>query len=109
MTDTIKVLGQLDATAVVEEELYTVPDVTVATISTIAVCNRTASPITFRLSVSVNDVATTNKDYLFYDAALAANSTMTATLGLTLGQNDTIRTFTSANGMSFNLFGVETS
>lgn len=59
--------------------------------------------------MSVDDAATATKDYLFYDTPLEANSTLTAVLGLTLGQNDTIRTYASATGLSFALYGVETS
>ncbi len=109
MADVIKILNQLAAASATEEELYTVPNVTVTTVSTLVICNRTAGNLTFRVSVSVNDVATANKDYLFYDAPIAANGTVTVTIGMTLGQNDTIRTYASATGLSFNLFGVETS
>ena len=108
MSDTIKVLGQLAAAAATEEDLYTVTNLAQTTCSTLVICNRTASVVTFRVSVSVNDAATATKDYLFYDTAIAGNTTVTATLGITLGQNDTMRTYVSATGLSFNLFGVET-
>jgi len=109
MSDVIKVLGQLDAAATTEEDLYTVPNLAQSTVSTLVICNRTAASISFRLSVSVNDAATTDKDYLFYDAPVAGNTTITVTIGMTLGQNDTVRTYASAVDMSFNLFGVETT
>ena len=66
MADAIKVLGQLDAAAATEETLYTVPNLTQTTVSTLVICNRSVAAITFRVSVSVNGAATTNKDYLFY-------------------------------------------
>jgi hypothetical protein len=109
MSDTIKVLGQLAAAATTEEDLYTVPDLSMTTTSTLMVCNRTAAPLTFRVSVSVNSVATTTKDYLFYDVSLAGNTSMSAVIGMTLYQNDAVRVYASATGLSFNLFGVETS
>ena len=109
MSDVLKILGQIAAASATEEDLYTAPNLSQVTCSTLAVCNRTAGTITFRISISVDDAATATKDYLFYDAPLEANSTLTAVLGLTLGQNDTIRTYASAAGLNFTLFGVETS
>ncbi len=109
MADVTKVLGQLAAAATTEEDLYTSPNLTQVTCSSLVVANRTASALTFRVSISVDDAATATKDYLFYDVSLAGNSTLTATLGITLGQNDTVRTYASGTGLSFNLFGVETS
>lgn len=108
MSDNLKVLGQLDAAATTEEDLYAVPDTYVATCSSLMVCNRTAAQVSFRVSVAVAAATTDPKNYLFYDVPLAGNSTFAAVLGITLGQNDVIRTYASATGLSFNLFGVET-
>lgn len=107
MAVTRKVLGQSAPSATTETELYTVPGATTAVVSTITICNRGASAATFRVSVSVNDVATANKDYIYYDVALAANDTFAATMGITLGANDTIRVYASSANLSFNLFGQE--
>ena len=107
MADVIKILGQTANNAVTV--LYTVPNLTQTTISTLVVANRTASELSFRVSVSPAGAATVDADYLFYDTPLAPNSTMTATLGITLAQSDVMRTYSSGTGMSFNLFGVETS
>ncbi len=110
MARTLKILGQVAAAAATEEDLYTVPTATETMVSTLSVCNRTAASLTFRASIAVNDVpVTTDKDYIFYGAPLDANSTMTATLGMTLGANDTVRVYASAAGLSFTLFGVETT
>ena len=109
MSDTIKVLGQLAAAATTEEDLYTVPNLAQTTCSSVTICNRSSSSISFRISVAVDDVTTTDQDYIFYDAPLGANATLSVILGMTLYQNDTVRTYASATGMSFNLFGVETS
>lgn len=109
MADVLKVLGQLAAAATTEEDLYNVPNLAQTTVSTLVVCNRGATTLTFRVSVAVNDVATADKGYLFYDTPIDGNSTLTVTIGMTFGQNDTVRTYASATGLSFNLFGVETS
>lgn len=108
MADELKPLGQLAAAATTEETLYTTPTTVQTTCSSLVVANRTGGTLTFRISVSTNGAATTNKDYLFYDVPLNGNSTFAIVLGLTLGPGDVVRTYASATGLSFNLFGVET-
>tara|TARA_R110002073_G_scaffold1597_1_gene11232 strand:- start:779 stop:1108 length:330 start_codon:yes stop_codon:yes gene_type:complete len=109
MTDVIKVLGQLDPAATTTTTLYTVPDLTQTTVSSLVICNRTGSSITFRVSVHVAGAGADDKQFLFYDQALAANTTQTVVIGICLGQTDVIKVYASAVDVSFNLFGVETS
>ncbi len=106
--DKLKVLGQIAAGAATAEALYTVPSLAQTTTSSLVVCNRTAGELTFRVSVHVAGAGADDKQYLFYDAPLAANSTLTAVLGLTLVETDVVKTYASATGLSFSLFGVET-
>ena len=114
MADSIKVLGQAK-NPTSETDLYTVPVTTATvpvesftTISTLVICNRTTGALTFRASIAVDGGATDDKDYFFYDAPIAANTTITATLGMTMSGADVMRINGSATGLSFNLFGVET-
>jgi len=109
MSDVLKVLGQIAAASATEEDLYTVPNLALTTASSIIICNRTASPLTFRVSVAVAGAATADKDFIFYDAPIPGNSTVTAVVGMTMNQSDVVRTYASGTGLSFNLFGVETS
>lgn len=109
MSDVLKVLGQLDAAATTAQDLYTAPNLAQVTCSTLVVCNRTAGGLTFRVSIRVAGVAANDKQYLFYDTAIAANTTLTVTIGMTLAQTDVVTTYASATGLSFSLFGVETS
>ena len=109
MADAIKVLGQLDVSATTITTLYTVPDLTQTTISSLVVCNRSGSGITFRVSVHVNGAGADDKQFIFYDEALAATTTRTVVIGMCLGQKDTVKVYSSAANVSFNLFGVETS
>lgn len=106
MADTLKVLGQAAPAATTETDLYTVPGATTATASTLVVANRSTAT-TFRLSVSVGGAATANKDYIAYDVPLAANETITFTVGLSLGAADKVRVFAGSADVSFSLFGVE--
>jgi len=109
MADAIKVLGQLDVSATTITTLYTVPDLTQTTISSLVVCNRSGSGITFRVSVHVNGAGADDKQFIFYDEALAATTTRTVVIGMCLGQKDIVKVYSSAANVSFNLFGVETS
>ena len=109
MTDVIKVLGQLDPSATTATTLYTVPDLTLTTVSSLVVCNRTGSAITYRASVRVAGASADDKQYLFYDKSLAANSTDAHVIGITLNQADVVTVYVGSANMSFSLFGVETS
>jgi|TARA_R110002012_G_scaffold28645_1_gene89745 hypothetical protein len=109
MADAIKILGQLDVSATTITTLYTVPDLTQTTVSSLVVCNRSGSGITFRVSVHVNGAGADDKQFIFYDEALAATTTRTVVIGMCLGQKDVVKVYSSAANVSFNLFGVETS
>lgn len=107
MTDTLKVLGQADPLATTLTDLYTVPAVTQAAISSLTVCNRTGATQTFRVTVAPAGAADTAKHYLYYDLPIAPNDTFIATVGITLGATDKVRCYASAQALSFNLFGTE--
>jgi hypothetical protein len=109
MADSLKVLGQVDPAATTTTVLYTVPDKTQTTVSSIVAANRTGSAITFRLSVHVGGASADDKQYLYYDKSVAANDTLTIVIGITLDQTDVIKVYTSAVDMSFNIFGCETT
>jgi hypothetical protein len=109
MTDVIKVLGQLDVSATTTTVLYTVPNLTQTTVSSLVICNRSGSGITFRVSIHVAGAGADDKQFIFYDQALAANTTQTVVIGICLGQADIVKVYASAANVSFNLFGVETS
>lgn len=108
MADILKVLGQLDPSATTTTVLYTVPDMTQTTISSIVAANRTGSAITFRLSVHVAGAGADDKQYLYYDKSVAANDSLAIVIGITLNQTDVLKVYTSAVNMSFNVFGCET-
>ena len=109
MADSLKVLGQLDPAATTTTVLYTVPDKTQTTVSSVVAANRTGSAITFRLSVHVAGAGADDKQYLYYDKSVAANDSLTIVIGITLNQTDVIKVYTSAVDMSFNIFGCETT
>tara|TARA_R100000951_G_scaffold58816_1_gene49468 strand:- start:258 stop:587 length:330 start_codon:yes stop_codon:yes gene_type:complete len=109
MSDAIKILGQLDVSATTVTTLYTTPDLTQTTVSSLVICNRSGSAITFRVSVHVEGASADDKQFLFYNQSLAAETTQTVVIGICLGQKDVMKVYSSAANVSFNLFGVETS
>lgn len=108
MAEAIKVLSQTKPSATTLTDSYTVPGATTAVISTIVVCNQGAAT-SYRLSIAVAGLADTAKQYIAYDAPLAANESRTFTLGVTLGAADVVRVYNTLATVSFNVFGVEES
>lgn len=110
MAEALKILGQLAPASTNLSDLYTVPALTMATISSITVCNITSTLTNFRISVAVNGELDANKQYIFYDQELDAKSTFTVTIGITLGPGDKIRVRAgTASALTFNVFGIEVS
>ena len=109
MTDVIKVLGQVAPSATTTTTLYTAPDLTQTTVSSLVACNRGGSGGTFRVSIHVAGAGADNKQFIYYDKSVSATDTFSAVLGLTLNQSDVVKVYASSTGLSFNMFGVETS
>lgn len=107
MAQILKTLAQLNPSATTLTTLYTVPAVTTTAVSSVTVCNQSASDATFRISVAVAGAADTAKQYLYYDQTVYANDTYIATLGLTLATTDVIRAYASSTTLSFQAFGSE--
>lgn len=107
MASTYKVLGQIAPVAATLSTAYTVPVVTSAVISTITVCNQSATPTSYRISIAVAALADTPKQYLAKDAVIAGNETFAFTLGITLGAGDVIRVYNTLATCSFGIYGVE--
>lgn len=111
MATTYKVLGQSNPAATTLTTLYAVPSATEAVVSTISVANLSASAITYRIAIRKAVTGTpesiANKQYLVYDATLAANSTTAYTLGVTLAAADVISVYASDTNAAFLAFGSE--
>lgn len=107
MAETLKVLGQAAPSATTLTDLYTVPASTSVVVSSIVVCNRSATATTFRVSVAIAGAADANPQYLYYDVALPGNDTFIATVGLTLAATDKVRVYTGAATVTFQVFGTE--
>ncbi len=107
MATTYKVLGQSAPSATTDTTLYTVPASTQAVVSSIIVCNRSATAITYRVAVRPAGAAIANQHYVAYDVALAANDSVALTLGLTIDATDVITVRASTADSSFSAYGTE--
>jgi len=109
MATTYKVLGQVAPSATTATTLDTVPSATQAVVSTIAVCNRSASAATYRIAIRPAGATLANEHYIAYDAAITANNSTFITIGATLGATDVITVYASTADLSFSAFGSEIS
>lgn len=108
MATEYKILGQAQPLDTSNATLYTVPASTEAIVSTITVTNTSATDTTFRLfAVASGDSAGTD-NAIFYDGDLTSNTTISFTLGLTLGAADSIVVRSSTGtACTFQAFGSE--
>ena len=109
MATAYKTLGQLNPSATTLTTLYTVPAATSAVVSTITVCNQTATAATYRIAVRPAGASIANQHYIVYGATVAASDTTALTLGITLAATDVISVYASTANLSFSAFGSEIS
>ena len=107
MATRLKILGQALPTANTFTDIYEVPVSTSAVVSTLNVCNLTASNVTFRVAARPNANTLTAQQYLAFDVALPPQDTIALTIGMSLAANDTITAFSFQGNVAFTLFGSE--
>ena len=107
MAEILKTLAQSAPSATTLTDIYTVPALTSAVLSSMIVCNRGATSTTFRISIAVAGLADTAKQYIYYDVPISKNNTFIATIGATLGATDVVRVYAGNANLSFTLVGVE--
>ena len=107
MANAYKILGQVADASANDVELYLVPASTSAIVSTITVCNREAAANTFRIATKTDNSAVADTDYIAYDTSIAANDTVTLTLGITLQAGAEISVGASDTNVTFQAFGTE--
>ena len=107
MATTYKVLGQSAPSATTATMLYTVPAATEALVSSIAVCNRSASPATYRISIRPDGATLANQHYLVYDSSCPANDTVIFTIGITVNADDVVEVYASSADLTFHAYGTE--
>lgn len=109
MPNVYKVLGQVAPSATTETTLYTCPSNTQTIVSSLVVCNRSATARTYRISVRPDGASLANQHYIAYDATVPANDTIALSLGISINDADVISVYASTTDLSFNLYGCEIS
>lgn len=109
MANTYKVLGQSAPAAATGTTLYTCPGSTQTVLSCVTVCNRSATPTSFRLSVDVNGAGDSDADYIAYDVPIGANETLALAHGVTMDASDLLRCYATLATLTFSAFGQEIS
>lgn len=107
MANAYSVLGQSAPSATTLTTLYTCPGATEAVISSLNVCNRSATATTFRIAVRPAGAGIADAHYLAYDAEILGNEIYCFTEGMSLEATDVISVYNTLATVSFSVFGVE--
>jgi hypothetical protein len=107
MATTYKVLAQSAPLATTNTDVYTVGATKQTIISTVTICNRSASAATYRIAVRPDGDTLANEHYLAYDTTVPANDTIALTLGITCDASDVVTVYASTADLTFSLFGSE--
>ena len=106
MATTYKVLGQL-APASTSGDLYTVPSVTEAVVSTINVVNTGTTNSTISIAIRKNGASIATNQYIVNGLILEPKVTLTYTSGITMDATDVITVISTNNDCAFSVFGSE--
>lgn len=80
-----------------------------AVISTIVICNTSASSATYRIGLDTTAGTPGASEWLVYDATIPGNETVAMTLGITLQDSRYIRVSSSADTVTFSAMVAEIS
>ena len=106
MATTYAILAQSNPSATTETTLYTASAATV--VSSLVICNQTASAATYRIAVRPSaDGSTAAKHWIVYGATVGGSDSTALTLGLTLATGDKVKIYASTANISFSAFGSE--
>ena len=107
MAYTYKVLAQSAPSATTNTDVYTVGAGKQAIVSSLVVCNRSASPVIYRVAVRPSGAAIANQHYLAYDVTVNGSDTTIMTIGVTLTATDVVTVYASTADLSFGVYGSE--
>ena len=112
MAQTYKRLGAINPTANTQTNVYVVPAATEAVISTITVCNQSASNASYSLAMmtaSEFNASAPAATFLVRGAIVPAADTIILTIGLTSNAGTILAANTNNGNVSFSAFGSEIS
>jgi hypothetical protein len=109
MATTLKQLGQLMPTNTTAASLYSPGASTQTLIKSIVVCNTSGDPVAYRVFHDDNGTTYDTTTALYYDVALAGNTTIVLEFNLAMNDstgNLAVRT-DRANNITFTCYGAE--
>lgn len=107
-TVSYKVLGQINPAGNTLTNVYVVPAFYNSVISSLIICNQSASNANVSIAVQPSGAVIDPKHYLVYRAIVPANDTIPMTIGITLGPNDILSANAASPNFSISAFGMET-
>jgi len=112
MAQTYKRLGAINPSANTQSNVYVVPAATEAVVSTITICNQSASNASFSLALMNRtefNASAPAATFLIRGAVVPAADTLVLTMGLTANTGAVIAANTNSGSISFAAFGSEIS
>ena len=112
MAQSFKRLGAINPSANTQTNVYVVPAATSAVISTITICNQTASNASYSLALmnsSEFNAAAPTATYIIRGGVVPAADTIAITLGLTANAGAVLAANTNSANISIGAFGSEIS
>ena len=110
MPFTYKTLGQVAPSSTANANLFTVSADTSIIVSSISVCNTSASATTFRIFQRVGGAAAAVSNAVIYDQVVPGTTTTVIEIRMTLAAGDIITVQSgSANALTFTANGTEVS
>lgn len=107
-TKAYKILGQAAPTASTNTDLYVVPALTQAVISTLKLVNRSkTATVSYRIAVIPSGESLAAEHYIAYDKFLNPRGDRNFTIGITLNAGDKIVVYSDTADTSYSLFGAE--
>lgn len=103
-----KILGHAALAATTDTTVYTVATGKAAVLSTVSVCNRGATAVTYRLALVPYGATLDTSHYVAYEATLPAYSTDYHRAGLTLASGDFVVARCSTADLTVVISGDET-
>lgn len=81
--------------------LYSTNASTTAVLGTVAICNTSASPATYRIGVMGSAGTPSGAEWRVYDSVVGASDTVFLTVGITVGNSRFVRVSSSADTVTF--------
>jgi hypothetical protein len=104
------IVSQVKPSATTLTDLYQVTSGKSSIVSSIVVCNQSATATSFRISVAPAGAVDALSQYVYYDIPINGNDTFVSTIGFALNgitTQDKIRVYATLATLSFTCFAAE--